>query len=81
MKKLKRIKLNDYNELNEREMKNIVGGARIVGLRFYNGTCYCDVMYSSSNSNDNTIGVVRCDQPCQLTLCEEAGIKTGIGVL
>lgn len=81
MKKLSRIKLNDYNELNEREMKNIVGGARIVGLRFYNGSCYCDIQYSSSNNNDNTTGIIVCEQPCPLILCEEAGIETGIGVL
>lgn len=79
MKKLSQIKLNDFDELNVKEMKKIVGGARVIGVRFYNGSCYCDILHS--NSSGNTTGVMVCDQPCELIWCEEAGITTGIGVL
>lgn len=69
-----KIKMNDFCEMSATEMKKIVGGANITGVRFYNGTCYCDYQLTAESAP-------RCDVPCELINCENWGIDTGIGVL
>lgn len=68
------IEMNDFCEISATEMRKIVGGAVITGVRFYNGTCYCDYQLTAETES-------RCDVPCELMNCENWGIDTGIGIL